>query len=100
MGTLPQRDAQLLQQVIVDFPDKAKLTFPRLYKEVADVQSSDFSFGMSHRELRWHRWLLSTRSQKGIDIDPIEYLWRPDLEGNLVSFSSVRTFQWATIDCK
>jgi hypothetical protein len=95
---LPQRDDGLLQFQIEDFPDKSKLTFPRLYKEIADAQSSDFSFGMSHRELRWHKWLLKNRSQISIEIGLIEFLWRPDLEGNLLSFSSVHTFQWATTD--
>lgn len=97
---LPSRDLRLLQEQIVDFPDKTKLTHPRLYKEIADAQSSDFSFGMSRRELAWHQWLLSTRSQIGINIDLIEYLWRPDLEGNLISFSTLQIFEWSTVDCQ
>lgn len=53
---------------------------------------------MSHQELRWHEWLLKTRSKISMDIELIEYLWRPDLEGNLLFLSSVHTFQWATTD--
>ncbi len=95
---LPQRADGLLQSEIEDFPEKSRRTFPRLYKEIADAQSSDCSFGTSPREFRWHKWLLTKRSLIGIDIDHIEYLWRPDLEGNLLFFSSAPVFQWATTD--
>ena len=93
---LPKR---AFKKQIEGFPEKSTLSFPRLYKETADAQSSDFSFGMSHRELQWHIWLLRSRSMIG-DIDHVEFLWRPDLDGKLVSQRSVRTYQWATTDGK
>lgn len=113
---LPRPANSWLQQQITDIPDKSRLTFPRLYKEIMDAKSADFSFGMTHQELRWHTWLLANRALIGIDIELIEYVWRPDLEGNLLSQVSrrraragtgpaarpttIRTFQWSTVDCK
>jgi len=98
---LPKRyRGALLQHEIDAFPEKSKMTFPRLLKEIDDGQSADFSFGMSHEELRWHKWVLTTRSQMSSDIDLVEYLWRPDLDGHLTSLYSysAHTFQWATTD--
>ena len=98
---LPKRYlGALLQHEIDTFPEKSKITFPRLLKEIADGQSADFSFGMSHGELRWHKWVLTTRSRMSSDIDLVQYLWRPDLDGYLTSeYSySAHTFQWATTD--
>ncbi len=97
---LPKLDDRMLQEEIAGFPDKARLTFPRLYTEIAAAKSSDFSFGMTHRQLRWHKWLLTCRSQIGSDVASVEYVRRPDIEGNLLSFRAVRTFQWSTVDCK
>jgi hypothetical protein len=97
---LPQPDDQFFQGQLTSFPDKAKLTYPRLHHEILAAQSSDFSWGMSHRELRWHQWLLSKRVQIFIPIESVEYLWRPDLEGNLLHLPPGPEFQWATVDLK
>src|SRR6185503_7335472 len=88
-----------LQEEIAEFPEKARLTFPRLQKEIYEAASSDFSFGMSRKELRWHEWLLEYRSPDG-GFDAIEYLWRPDLDGNLNWSGDACVFQWTTIDGK
>jgi hypothetical protein len=96
---LPYADNRSLQNTIVGFPAKSSLSFPRLHTEVCEAQSSDFSFGMTNRELRWHQWLLTQRSHISIDLRLVEYAWRPELEGSLFTIGSApRVFQWATVD--
>jgi len=96
---VPYPDNRSLQNTIIGFPAKSALSFPRLHKEVCEAQSSDFSFGMTNRELRWHQWLLTHRSHISIDLRLIEYAWRPDSEGILLTIGSApRVFQWATVD--
>ena len=96
----PDYTSLSIQNEISEFAPDSRLTFPRLFKEIADAQSSDFSFGMTHRELRWHKWLLKNHPGP-IDVT-IEYLWLDDLEGVL---RTARTnpgrhvFQWSTVDC-
>lgn len=98
---LPKRNDPSLQGLLNDFPEKANLTFPRLYKEITDAKSSDFSWGMSYKELEWHKWLLSTRADMAwMNIDSVEFLSTPKLEGNLVASSSGHAFQWSTVDSK
>lgn len=86
-----------------EFPDKAKYTFPRLHKEMLDASSNNFSYAMSRKELRWHKWLLAYRSV-GSDtlFDSVEYHWRADLESLMTEMSddgkSRVDFEWATTD--
>ncbi len=96
---LPQpEEGALLPAEIRAFPDKAQQTFPQTYREITAAQSSDFSFGMSRQELGWHALLLTRRALIGDDVDSIEYLSKPDVEGNLVAFRLRHIFQWATTD--
>ncbi len=83
-----------------DFPEKAEWTAPRIHKAILDAASSDFSFAMSHEELRWHKYLLKQRSLRPTDIKSIEYLWRQDLEATLISTGDSWLFEWSTIDRK
>lgn len=96
---LPSAHDQFYEQQTVRFPDKAKLTFPRLEEEILSWDPNDFSWSMSHQELEWHQWLLQARTHKGILIEAVEYLWRPDVEGILLTYPSGHGFLWATTDC-
>ncbi len=95
---LPRPASHLLQEDITDFSEKAARTFPRLYMEIAESHPDDFSYGMSRRELQWHKWLLTKRSQ--LPVDSIEYSWRSDMEGILYQAWSLHEFQWETVDSK
>lgn len=96
LGQIVGRDALILPPRLVNFPEKAKLRWPRLRKEILAVQPSDFSWGMSHRELEWHQWLLSTRARLTAPIDSVEHFSRPDIDGILVWFPSHCEFQFGT----
>ncbi|MEX2186231.1 MAG: hypothetical protein WD875_05540 [Pirellulales bacterium] len=94
---MPQSDDHSLQDSIVGFPDKARLTFSRLYVEICEAKSSDFSFAMSRRELSWHGWLMAQRVLMP-DLEIIEYLWRDDIDGHLIVVAGAPVYQWSTTD--
>ena len=82
-----------------EFSKKARLTSPRLLKEKWDAQSSDFSFSMSQRELKWHQWLLEGRSAgPNSFVRSVEFAWRPKLDCVLVLGDGGAQFQWTTVD--
>jgi hypothetical protein len=97
---LPKPDKHLFEHELAAFPDKAELSFPRLRLEVAKAKSSDFSWTMSRRELALHAWMLTYRWLSDGVCDSIEYVWRPELDGNLLLSSSVDTFEWTSTDRK
>lgn len=80
------------------YPDKATLTFPRLYSEMVTAASDDFSFGMSLRDLEWHRRLLEMRAVIQSDVQLVQNLWRPSFDANLISRGTYQVFQWETVD--
>lgn len=80
------------------FPEKEDLTFTQLFREICNAQSSDFSYGMSLKDLRWHQLLLAYRSL--VSFESVEFLWRDDWEGSFGQMNSVRVFQWHTTDGK
>ena len=83
-----------------EFPDRVGETDMRLYREIAAVQSSDFSFAMTNQQLRWHKWLVTNRRFIP-EVESIEYRETPELEANLLRFSStVYNFEWGTTDGK
>ena len=86
---------------LAEFPEKAKLTQPQLFREVWDAQSSDFSFSMSVRELRWHQWMLRLRSPgPNTFVSSAEFSWGTDLDGILGIGDHGATFQWSSTDSK
>ena len=93
----PQQDHKWLA---VRFPDRVRTTPPRILQQITAVRVSDFSWSMSAGELRWHEWLLSKRNRDGQPPD-MEFLWRTDLEGVLLSPRERQSkFEWATVDCQ
>ncbi len=95
---LPNRSSESFRARLAEFPEKRSLTYPRLQAEAAGVQSSDFSFAMSPRELRWHKWLMGERAVYENDFDFLEYQWRPELEGCLFAAGPGRDFIWQSVD--
>ena len=85
---------------IEDFPEQSNWTSPRLLKAICEAASSDFSFLMSQKELRWHKYLLNQRSLSSSDVKSIEYLLRQDVEATLTQSGTVWMFSWSTIDRK
>lgn len=79
-------------------PHQAKLSFPRIEAEILSWDPADFSWSMSHQELRWHQWLLNERTHKGVQVEAVEYDWRSDLDGLLVTYPTGHGFLWATTD--
>jgi len=95
------------QSTISGLPAKKVLSGARLWKEVYGAQSSDFSFGMSPSELRWHQWLLTRRSQESRDVRLLEYLWREDFECCSLTYvqdnysspeTTICCVNWETVD--
>ena len=86
---------------LTGFPDKTDHTHSQLYRQIATVKSSDFSFGMTAEELRWHEWLVTNR-QFMPDVESIEHVDKPEFEGNLLRFAPptgiAYNFEWATTD--
>jgi hypothetical protein len=97
---LPQPHSRVFQDSIVGFPDKADLTFSRLYKEACEASSSDFSFSMSRREVNWHGWLMTQRLLMPGDLQLVEYSFRDDMDGHLTVVSATPVFEWDTTDLK
>ncbi len=95
---LPHTGVTVFQQELAEFPEMAKLTFSRLQIEIAAARAGDFSFAMSRRELRWHKWLVTYRDQISPPFHSIEYLRRPELEGNLFSYPKFHRYSWETAD--
>ena len=92
----PMRDFVPFQ--LTGFPDKANQTHFQLCREIAGVRSSDFSFGMTTEQLRWHKWLVTNRRFVP-DVESIEYVETAGLEANLLRFSSVAyNYEWGTTD--
>lgn len=92
----PMRDFVMFP--MTDYPDKVGQTDMRLYREIANVGSSDFSFDMTREQLRWHKWLVTNRSFIP-DVESIEYVDKPDLVANLLRFlPTTYSFEWSTIN--
>ena len=95
---LPNQGTSSLPSEVDDFSEKAKLTLPCLQREIVNAKPSDFSWRMSHRELRWHKWLLSTRPHFVSFVRSVECLSTSQLDGNLSMTPSTHVFQWSTVD--
>ena len=62
------------------------------------MQSSDFSFAMTHHELRWHEFRLRHRLET---TKPIEHHKTTNLDANLLWLSStLQNYEWSTTDGK
>ena len=85
---------------VTGFPDKANFTHVQLYRQIASAKSSDFSFAMSTDELHWHEWLMTNR-QYLPDSESIEKNDTPEIQGNLLRFSSATgisyIYEWTTL---
>jgi len=83
------------------FPNKKNDTHSQLYRQIAAVKSSDFSFWMTTDELRWHKWLITNRRLLH-EPESIENIDCTSMEGNLLRFPSTKgicyNFEWATTD--
>ena len=70
---------------VADFPDKENLTHSELYREIANVESGDFSFAMTLEDFRWHKWLLANRRLMPSTLESVEHHEKDGLAANLVS---------------
>jgi hypothetical protein len=81
---------------MADFPSKAGRTDFQIYKEIASANSTDFSFGMSTEQLRWHKWLVTNR-KFFTNVEPIEVVETRELEAKLLRLSpNHSSFEWET----
>jgi hypothetical protein len=81
---------------MADFPSKAGLTDFQIYKEIVSANSTDFSFGMSTEQLRWHKWLVTNRKFFP-NVEPIKFVETRELEAKLLRLSSNHSsFEWET----
>ena len=81
---------------MADFPSKAGRTDFQIYKEIASANSTDFSFGMSTEQLRWHKWLVTNRKFFP-SADPMEFVETRELEAKLLRLSpNHSSFEWET----
>ena len=80
------------------FPEKKFVTSTELTRQMAKVQSSDFSFAMTPHDLRWHEFCLKNRIET---TKSIEHRKTTDLDANLLWLSSILlNYEWATTDGK
>lgn len=92
---------RLNQGEFVEFPELADWTFPRLDRAILQSSSNDFSWTMSHHQLRFHQHLLYCHMRHSRSWWKIEYVTRADIDANLGFIRFHEAFyDWATADAK